>query len=126
MTKVIAMTLLAVSLCTVAASQLLFKYAFSRHDWQLAAGETWFTLGWRLMLNPAVWAGAILVLVGVVCWYLAMIRLPLSLMLPMAGIIAPVVSVAAYFLLGEILTPAKFAAILLIAGGVAWLGLLNA
>jgi drug/metabolite transporter (DMT)-like permease len=81
----------------------------------------------RLALaDPLLWFAGLLILLGVICWYLSMTRLPLSLMLPLAAAIAPVVSVGAYFLLGEVLTPAKIAAIAMITVGVSWLGWLNA
>lgn len=125
MTKMIAVTLLAVSLAAVSASQLILKYALSRQEWPLIDGDQWTAAAWRLVSSPTIWVGASLVLVGVICWYLAMVRLPLTLMLPMAGSIAPVVSIGAYVFLGESLTPYKIAAIVLIAAGVSWLAWLN-
>ena len=63
-----------------------------------------------------------LVVAGAICWYLALLRLPVSFMLPVAALIAPVTAVGANLFLGETLTVGKACAILTIMGGVIWLG----
>ncbi len=125
MTKMTALLTLGISLVAVAISQLAFKAAFTRLAEHWAPGHAYGTTAWRVAADPLIWTAVVLVLLGAACWYLAMIRLPLSLMLPMASVISPIVSIGAYFMLGESLTPAKVAAILMIAAGVAWLGWLN-
>jgi drug/metabolite transporter (DMT)-like permease len=120
-----ALAALAVSLATVGTSQLVFKARLNRLAEHFDAGPTPLVIAWRALCDPLLWLAGLLVLIGFVCWYLAMLRLPLSMMLPMAASIAPLVSIGSYFILGESLTPTKIAAILVIAGGVAWLGWLN-
>jgi drug/metabolite transporter (DMT)-like permease len=125
MTRTGALAALAVSLATVGTSQLVFKARLNRLAEHFYAGPTALAIAWRALCDPVLWLAALLILIGFVCWYLAMLRLPLSMMLPMAASIAPLVSIGSYFILGENLTPTKIAAILVIAGGVAWLGWLN-
>lgn len=111
------------SLTAVALSQLILKARFSHLG--LSGHDSFLPILSRVLSDPLCWIAAALVVGGAACWYLAMIGLPLSFMLPTAGIVAPIVSLGAYLLLGESLTPAKLAAILVIASGVAWLGWLN-
>lgn len=124
-TRTQALILLAVSLAAVTGSQLLFKAGMVRTLAQRHSDPTVSAMVWRVLADPLIWLAIALVLVGVATWYLAMVRLPLSLMLPMAGIVAPLVSIGAYVILGEALTSAKVAAISVIAFGVAWLAWLS-
>lgn len=123
MTKGISLAALTVSLAAVAVSQLVFKArlplaaAYGNRPLHVAA--------WHALSDPLLWVGGVLVLVGVICWYVAMIRLPLSFMLPMAALLAPTGSIGAYYFLGEDLTFSKISAILIIAAGAIWLGWLN-
>lgn len=125
MTKTTAFLTLAASLGTVAISQLLFKARLMDLHQDADLRSTLLAAAGRAARDPLLWLAVVMVLVGAICWYLSMIRLPLSFMLPMAAAIAPVVSISAHFLLGEALTAAKIAAILTVAAGVAWLGWLN-
>lgn len=124
MTRSAALVLLAISIGSVAVSQLLFKAALS--GFATEQTTSWRELAGSMLLERSVWLAVLLVAVGVVGWYGAMIKLPLSFMLPIAGVIAPVVSILASVFLGEHLSPAKMSAIILIAIGVTWLGWLNA
>lgn len=115
-----AILALAVSIISVAASQLVLKARLQRP--QLAP---W---GWQRALleaacDPVIWLGIFLVLLGAACWYVALTRLPVSFMLPVAAVIAPMTAIGAHFFLGEGLTLNKLAAIGLITMGVVWLGL---
>jgi drug/metabolite transporter (DMT)-like permease len=124
-TRAAAFTALGVSLTAVGISQLVFKARLNRLAEDFDAGSLPLATVWRALSDPLLWLAGLLVLVGIVSWYLAMVRLPLNTMLPLAASIAPVVSIGSYFILGEVLTPTKIAAILFIAAGVAWLGWLN-
>jgi drug/metabolite transporter (DMT)-like permease len=118
-----AILILAVSIVSVAISQLVLKARLQQPElasWR--AGE------WQRMLlvaasDPVVWLGIFLVLVGAACWYVALTRLPVSFMLPVAALIAPITTIGAYFFLDEGLTLNKLAAIGVIVVGVVWLGL---
>jgi drug/metabolite transporter (DMT)-like permease len=121
-----AVAVFVLSLSSTALSQLVIKARLTTAASDTAETGTLAATLMRAISDPWTWLGIVLVLIGVVCWYLAMIRLPLSLMLPMAGVIAPVVSVLACVLLGEQVSAAKMAAIATITSGVIWLGWLNA
>ena len=125
MTNTAALIVLAVSIIAMSIAQLLLKARF------LLLGHTGTTpppIGDTVrqgIADPWLWGAVVLIVIAGVCWYLAMLRLPISLMLPLAGLIAPIVSIGAWLLLGEDLTLAKLAAIMTISAGAAWLGWLN-
>ena len=125
MTNATALLSLGVSIALMSVAQLVLKARFLLlgHSGEAAPG-LWETVQ-KALADPLIWLAGGLIGVGACCWYLAMLRLPISLMLPLAGLIAPIVSLGAWLMLGESLTPAKFAAILVIAAGAAWLGWLN-
>ena len=116
MTSVTGHILLAVSLLSVACSQLLLK---ARLTLRASAPDAQWII--ETLKDPWIWMGAILVLLGVVCWYLALMRLPLSFMMPMAVLISPVVSVGAWIFLGEAIELQQAAAIAVITTGALWL-----
>lgn len=126
MSKQIAVLVFVAGLACVAASQLIVKARFTTLGTGWTQDIPWVTMLGRVLTDPIIILGGMLVVIGAVCWYVALTKLPLSLMLPAAGIVGPVVSIGAYFLLGEALTLSKLAAISTIAVGVAWLGWLNA
>ena len=123
----VALAALAASIVLMAGAQLLLKARLNvlGHQRAESVGGLWRTLLDGLG-DPLIWAAGLVIGVAAACWYSAMLRLPISLMLPLAGLIAPIVSIGAWLLLGESLSAAKIAAILLIAGGAAWLGWLSA
>lgn len=114
--------ILAISISSVAASQLIMKWRLgqsvlssessrSRNEYILTSlGDGW------------IWLAIALIGVSATLWYVAMSRLPLSFMMPMAAIVAPVVAISAHLFLKEPLTAGQIAAIAMISGGVAWLG----
>lgn len=124
MTKNLAALIFAASLTSVAVSQLMFKAGMTRIAEQ-AGGAPRAQMIRYALTAPLMWVGAIALVTGATCWYIAMIRLPLSLMMPLAALIAPAVSIAAWGFFGEPLTPQMVAAISLIAVGALWLGWLN-
>jgi drug/metabolite transporter (DMT)-like permease len=118
-----SLLILAASIVAVAASQLIAKWRL-----ELIFGDQSAVSAPRIMLWTAVsdgwlWLAAMLIVASAVCWYAAMTRLPLTLMMPMAGAIAPIVAVAAFLLFKEPLSATQFAAIVVIALGVIWLGI---
>lgn len=124
-TKSIALFLLAVSLFTVAGSQILFKARIMQINEVFAANDSIFTGVFRALSDPPIWAAGLMTVVGAACWYLAMIKLPISFMLPISSLIGPIAAIGAYFLLGESLPPTKVGAIAVITIGATWLGCLS-
>lgn len=125
MTNSSAMLSLTISLSTIAAAQLLLKARLALLGYEADLVPTVTATMQRAVSDPWFWCAGGLVLTSAITWYAAMLRLPLSLMLPLAALLAPMVSIGAWALLGEDLTPAKCAAITVIAAGTAWLGWLN-
>ncbi len=125
MTRSAALSTLGISILSVASSQLLFKGRMIAVGSLVETALAERRIPWFLLEDLRLWLAIVLLLLGASCWYLSMTKLPLSLMLPIGGMIAPIVSVGAWAFLGESLTAQKLAAILVIASGVVWLGLVE-
>lgn len=118
--------MIAVAIILASAAQLLIKARFDALQIGHLKEQSLWMLIVQLLGDAGLWVAGVMMISCAVLWYAALTRLPLSFVLPATAIIAPLVSVGAYFLLGEELTLAKSAAILVIATGVAWLGYLQA
>ena len=118
------MVVLGTSITLIAASQLLMKWRMTALVADGAATTRRDMLAMALF-DPWVWLCAAFILASAVLWYIAMSRLPLSFMMPLAACTAPIVAVGAALLFGETLSAMHMAAIGLIAVGVAWLGMLQ-
>ncbi|MFO1099233.1 MAG: hypothetical protein U1E81_13425 [Xanthobacteraceae bacterium] len=116
----------AVSICAYIVSQLLIKARLEK----LGVGDALarnVASGLALLFGDlGCWIGGALVVVGGVCWYVAMTKLPIRLMVPMAAIITPAAALGGHFFLGEQLSWEKMLAIGVITVGVAWLGTMGA
>ncbi len=73
----------------------------------------------QLLTDPLIWLAVVLILSFVVCWYSALTRIPLSIMMAWSAVVLPLTAVAAWMFLGEPLGVAKMLSIMVIAGGVA-------
>ena len=106
------MTLVSFSLILVgvllnAAAQLLLK-----------AGTNAMPLGVRLAIEPHIVAGLACYVVSVVVWIVALSRVPVSIAYPMLSIGYVVNAIAAWYLLGEAVTPMRLVGIGIIVLGV--------
>ena len=90
-----------------AAAQLLLK-----------AGTNAVPLGLRLAVEPHILGGLACYVISVVVWVIALSRVPVSIAYPMLSIGYVVNAVAAWYLLGEILTPMRLTGIGIIIVGV--------
>ena len=90
-----------------AAAQLLLK-----------AGTNAMPLGLRLALEPHILGGLACYVVSVVVWVVALSRVPVSMAYPMLSIGYVVNAIAAWYLLGEAVTPMRLAGIGIIIAGV--------
>jgi multidrug transporter EmrE-like cation transporter len=90
-----------------AAAQLLLK-----------AGTNAVPLGLRLAIEPHVLGGLACYAISVVVWVIALSRVPVSIAYPMLSIGYVVNAAAAWYLLGEALTPMRLAGIGIIIAGV--------
>jgi len=90
-----------------AAAQLLLK-----------AGTNAMPLGLRLAIEPHILGGLACYVISVVVWVIALSRVPVSIAYPMLSIGYVVNAFAAWYLLGETLTPMRLAGIGIIIAGV--------
>ncbi|HXM82776.1 MAG TPA: EamA family transporter [Burkholderiales bacterium] len=100
-------SLILVGVLLNAAAQLLLK-----------AGTNAMPLGLRLAIEPHILAGLACYVVSVVVWIVALSRVPVSIAYPMLSIGYVVNAVAAWYLLGEAVTPMRMAGIGIIVLGV--------
>ena len=84
----------------------------------LKAGTNAEPLGLRLAIEPHILAGLACYVISVVVWVVALSRVPVSIAYPMLSIGYVVNAIAAYYLLGEQVTPLRFAGIGVIIVGV--------
>jgi drug/metabolite transporter (DMT)-like permease len=93
-------------------SQLLIK---ARMDPVTAAGGSYRSL----LGDPLIWVAVICIIAFVVCWYAALAKLQLSLMMAWSAVVLPLTAIGGWMFLGEPLGTAKIISILVIAAGVA-------
>jgi multidrug transporter EmrE-like cation transporter len=84
----------------------------------LKAGTNAAPLGLRLAIEPHILAGLACYVVSVVVWVVALSKVPVSMAYPMLSIGYVVNAIAAYYLLGESVTPMRLAGIGVIIVGV--------
>ena len=117
----ISIGILAISITSVAASQLIMKWRLGQHV--LPSEPSGIRTGYLQTALGDGWIWLAIALIGAsgVLWYAALSRLPLSFMMPMSALVAPVVALSAHLFLKEPLTSGQMAAIAMIAAGVIWL-----
>ena len=103
----VSFSLILVGVLLNAAAQLLLK-----------AGTNAMPLGLRLAIEPHILAGLACYVVSVVVWIVALSRVPVSIAYPMLSIGYVVNAIAAWYLLGEAVTPMRLAGIGIIVLGV--------
>lgn len=84
----------------------------------LKAGTNAEPLGLRLAIEPHILGGLACYVVSVVVWVVGLSKVPVSIAYPMLSIGYAINAVAAYYLLGEAVTPMRFAGIAIIILGV--------
>jgi multidrug transporter EmrE-like cation transporter len=84
----------------------------------LKAGTNAAPLGLRLAIEPHILAGLACYVVSVVVWIVGLSKIPVSIAYPMLSVGYVVNAIAAYYLLGEAVTPMRFAGIGIIILGV--------
>lgn len=114
MTTTTAWILMFAGFIASAVSQILIK---ARIDPITQAGGSYR----QLAADPLVWLAVLLIISFVVCWYTALTRIPLSVMMAWSAVVLPLIAVGAWIWLGEPLGVGKLASIGVIAAGVAML-----
>ncbi|MGL4490687.1 MAG: hypothetical protein ACRCU5_14710 [Rhizobiaceae bacterium] len=97
-------------------SQLLIK---ARMDPVTAAGGSYR----QLAADPLIWVAILCIVAFVYCWYAALARLELSLMMAWSAVVLPAIAVGGWMFLGESLGLGKIVSIIIIAVGVACLSI---
>ena len=105
--SLVSFSILLVGVLLNATAQLLLK-----------AGTNAMPLGLRLAIEPHILGGLACYVVSVVVWVVALSRVPVSMAYPMLSIGYVVNAVAAWYLLGETLTPLRLTGIGIIIAGV--------
>ena len=121
----LALAVFVIGLASIASSQLIVKWRFGTIGASLAHGAGLLDIARAGLADKWLWVAALLIGTGLISWYAAMVRLPLTLMLPLGGIVSPIVVLGAHYLLGEPLTAGQAGAIVMITVGVALLGYLQ-
>jgi multidrug transporter EmrE-like cation transporter len=84
----------------------------------LKAGTNAMPLGLRLAIEPHILGGLACYVISVVVWVVALSKVPVSIAYPMLSIGYVVNAFAAWYLLGEVLTPMRLTGIGIIIVGV--------
>jgi drug/metabolite transporter (DMT)-like permease len=116
MTTTFAWVLMFAGFLASAASQIIIK---ARLDPVTAAGGSYR----QLITDPLMWLAILLIIGFVVCWYTALTRIPLSVMMAWSAVVLPLIAVGAWIWLGEPLGVGKMVSIGVIAAGVAMLSI---
>ena len=95
-----------------AASQIIIK---ARVDPVTAAGGSYR----QLAGDPLIWLAIAMILAFVGCWYAALTKLQLSVMMAWSAVVLPLIAMGSWMWLGEPLNLGKLVAIAIIAIGVA-------
>jgi len=101
-----------------AAAQLLLKAGTnSVGEFAFSAGNI-IPVGWRLATEPHILGGLTCYVVSVVVWIMALSRVEVSIAYPMLSVGYVVNAIAAWYLFGEAVTPARLVGIGVIILGV--------
>lgn len=116
LTEKLAWTLMFLGFMTSTASQVIIK---ARVDPITASGGSYR----QLMTDPLIWLAVVFILTFVMCWYTALTKIQLSVMMAWSAVVLPLTAIAGYMFLGEPLGVGKIVSISIIAVGVACLSI---
>jgi multidrug transporter EmrE-like cation transporter len=101
-----------------AVAQLLLKAGTNAVGaFEFSAANVW-PVGWKLATQPYILAGIGCYVVSVVVWILALSRVEVSIAYPMLSVGYVLNAIAAWYLFGEAVTPARLTGIAIIILGV--------
>jgi len=101
-----------------AGAQLMLKEGMDRIGYFSFSWQNIIPIGLKVALSPFVIAGLASYVISVIVWLLVLSRVEVSYAYPMISIGYIVTAIAAYFLLGEALTPSRIIGIFIIIFGV--------
>lgn len=91
-----------------AAAQLFLKAGTNTLGVVSFTSDAWFSQAVGIGTNPHIIGGLLCYAVSLVVWIMGLSRVPVSIAYPMLSIGYVVSAVAAYFLFGEVLGPARW------------------
>ena len=94
-----------------AAAQLLLKSGTNAVGVFEFSAQNVIPVGWRIATQPYILSGIGCYVISVVVWILALSRAEVSVAYPMLSIGYVVNAIAAWYLFGEAVTPARFVAL---------------
>jgi multidrug transporter EmrE-like cation transporter len=114
----LSFTLVMCGVLLNAVAQLLLKAGTNAVGaFEFSAANLW-PVGWKLATQPHIVAGIGCYVVSVVVWIMALSRVEVSIAYPMLSVGYVVNAIAAWYLFGEALTPARLTGIGVIILGV--------
>lgn len=122
--SLVSLALLVVSVCFAVAGQLTLKVAMTRvgRIGAQQASAPLETLA-RAAREPRLWLGLMLFGISALFWLVVLSRVPLSVAYPFVGLSYVVVVAFARVLLREQVPPLRWAGVLVVAVGIAIVGL---
>ncbi|PWR23061.1 EamA family transporter [Zavarzinia compransoris] len=115
MVNTVAYAVLALTIVLDVAGQVCFKLGLNR-----SAGSAGPRSFWRRVAGtPLIWAGVAAYAIDLGAWLFVLSRVPLSLAVPLASLSYCGIALAGRLLLGERLSPRRWAGTVLIALGAA-------
>jgi len=114
----VALALVLFGVALNAAAQLLLKAGTNVIGHFEFSAANAIPVGTKLALEPHILGGVVCYVVSVVVWVMALSRVEVSIAYPMLSIGYVVNAVAAYYLLGEPVTPLRMVGIAVIVAGV--------
>ena len=106
---------LALSICAVAAAELFLKRGAMQAP-SLRASVNW--TGISGLASPLVWIGMALIALSFISWLYVLRFLPLSVAFPVSQFVHVLVPIFSWLILGELVSPARWAGIALVIIGV--------
>jgi multidrug transporter EmrE-like cation transporter len=114
----LAFTLVMCGVLLNAVAQLLLKAGTNAVGAFEFSGANVLPIGWKLATQPFIVAGIGCYVISVVVWILALSRVQVSIAYPMLSVGYVVNAIAAWYLFGESVTPARMLGIGVIILGV--------
>jgi multidrug transporter EmrE-like cation transporter len=101
-----------------ATAQLLLKAGTNSVGQFSFSAENIVPVGWRLATEPHILGGLTCYVISVVVWIMALSRVEVSIAYPMLSVGYVINAIAAWYLFGEAVTPARLVGIAVIILGV--------
>jgi len=112
----LGLALIAITASTIA--QALLKYGMDKAGGFVLSGPEFWPSVQRVVIQPYMWGGLFLVVIGVPLWLQVLSKLPLSVAYPLVSVGYIISLLIGAFILKESITPMRIFGVALIIGGV--------